>query len=182
MHTLHNKKIKIAVVGPESTGKSTMAQFLANELKTLCVPEYARYYCKHLKNSYTPQDELNMFYGQLALEDAILASTTSDIIICDTTIMTVKIWSDHLFGETPLSVTKEIASRHYDLYLLMDINLPWEDDPLRDFPNQREYFLNIWKKELDTIGAKYTIIGNVNEERLNEGKKNVLDFLKNTYI
>lgn len=182
MHTLHNKKIKIAVVGPESTGKSTMAQFLAKELKTLCVPEYARYYCKHLNNSYTPQDELNMFYGQLALEDAILASTTSDIIICDTTIMTVKIWSDHLFGDTPLNVKTEINQRYYDLYLLMDIDLPWEDDPLRDFPNQREHFMTIWKRELEAINAKYTLISSTDEKRLLEGKKNVLDFLKNTHL
>lgn len=64
--------IKIAVVGPESTGKSTMAQFLAKEFKTVCVPEYSRYYCQGLNNKYTLQDEVNMFYGQVALEEALV--------------------------------------------------------------------------------------------------------------
>lgn len=182
MGTESVKKIKIAVVGPESTGKSTMAKFLAKEFNTNCVPEYARYYCKNLNNSYTLQDELNMFHGQLALEDALLDNTNNDIIICDTTIMTVKIWSDHLFGHTPSVVISEINQRHYDYYLLMNIDLPWENDPLRDFPKEREHFMNIWKKELDTIHAQYSIISNLNNERLKDGKEKVLAFLKNTHI
>ncbi|WP_437922235.1 AAA family ATPase [Sphingobacterium sp. LRF_L2] len=157
---------KIAVVGPESTGKSTIAQYLANSLGTVCVPEYARYYCKNLNNQYTLQDEVNMFYGQLALEEA-LVPLAQNILVCDTTIMTVKIWCDHLFGNTPAIVTEEIKNRAYDFYLLMDIDLPWQDDPLRDFPKEREHFMEVWKNELDGLGTPYIIIsgtGNVRSE------------------
>ncbi len=76
-----NKSIKkIAIVGPESTGKSTISQLLAKYYKVSWVPEYARYYCENLKQPYTLQDEVNMYYGQLALEDAILVTTENDFI------------------------------------------------------------------------------------------------------
>lgn len=161
--------MKIAVVGPESTGKSTMAHYLADRLETVCVPEYARYYCKNLNRKYTLQDEVNMFYGQIALEDALIPSAKNNLLVCDTTMLTVKIWCDHLFGETPEEVTDEIRSRKYDFYLLMDIDLPWEDDPLRDFPGQREHFMEIWTNELDALEARYKIISGVGDERLKNG-------------
>lgn len=172
MHATENKTIKIAVVGPESTGKSTMAKYLAKELKTLAVPEYARYYCEHLNREYTLQDEVNMFYGQVALEEAFLASEPS-VIVCDTTILTVKIWCDHLFGETPKEVTDEIKKRQYNFYLLMDIDLPWEDDPLRDFPTERAHFMQVWKDELDALNANYRIVSGLGEERLKNGLREV---------
>ncbi|PRD44127.1 AAA family ATPase [Sphingobacterium haloxyli] len=170
---------KIAVVGPESTGKSTMAQHLAHVLETVCVPEYARYYCRNLNREYTLQDEVNMFYGQIALEDSLTPLTKNDVLVCDTTMLTVKIWSDHLFNGTPQEVTDEINARKYDFYLLMDIDLPWEDDPLRDFPEKREHFMNVWKKELEALDASYKIISGTDAERLRNGLDAVDLFLGN---
>ncbi len=164
-----NKLTKIAVVGPESTGKSTMAKYLAKKMNTVCIPEYARYYCQNLNRQYTLQDEVNMFYGQLALEEALIPLAQNNVLIADVTIMTIKIWCDHLFGDTPLEVKDEINKRKYDLYLLMDIDLPWEDDPLRDFPEQREHFMQIWEKELVAIQANYRVISGLGEERLING-------------
>lgn len=168
---------KIAVVGPESTGKSTMAQHLAKVLETVCVPEYARYYCANLNNEYTLADEVNMFYGQQALEEALIPQAKHNMLVCDTTIMTIKIWCDHLFGDTPKEVTDEIKNRPYDLYLLMDIDLPWEDDPLRDFPDQRDHFMQVWRNELDALGVKYVVVSGLGEARLREGEK-ALDLLR----
>ncbi len=174
-----NKVIKkIAIVGPESTGKSTMSQFLAKHYNVAWVPEYARYYCEALVGPYTLQDEVNMYYGQVALEDAVLATNTKDFIICDTTFITVKIWSDEVLGETPQIVLDALPKRPYDLYLLMDIDLPWQDDPLRDFPNQREYFMEVWHKELTQLNANYKVIGGAGDERFQNAIKAVDAFLK----
>lgn len=154
-----NKHIKkIAIVGPESTGKSTITAQLARHYRTLWVPEYARYYCAALKEPCNLQDEVNMFHGQLALEDSILAIAEKDLIFCDTTFITVKIWSDEVFGETPDVVLEALPKHEYDFYLLMDIDLPWQEDPLRDFPHKREHFMDIWHKELQALNARYEII------------------------
>lgn len=156
---------KIAVVGPESTGKSTISALLAEHYNTVWVPEYAREYCEKLSAPCTWEDEVNMFTGQLELEERLLPSANR-LLICDTTFITVKIWSDHMFGRAPQEVLNKLTEHTYDLYLLMDIDLPWEDDPLREFPDLREYFMEIWHKELHALNADYHLISGSDNERL----------------
>lgn len=173
-----NKPIKkIAIVGPESTGKSTITQQLAKHFDTLWVPEYARYYCAALTETCNLQDEVNMFHGQLALEDSILAIAEKDLVFCDTTFITVKIWSDEVFGETPQIVLDALPKYNYDLYLLMDIDLPWQEDPLRDFPHKREHFMQVWHQELKALNAVYVKVGGQGEDRLNNAITAVQTFL-----
>ncbi len=163
-----NREIKkIAIVGPESTGKSTVTKDLAKHYQTLWVPEYARYYCAALTEPCNLQDEVNMFHGQLALEDSILAIADKPLIFCDTTFLTVKIWSDEVFGQTPAIVLDALPVYHYDFYLLMDIDLPWQEDPLRDFPHKRAHFLNTWHQELKVLNAQYQVIGGIKERTSN---------------
>jgi len=157
--------VKIAVVGPESTGKSTIAERLAERYGTVCVPEYAREYCRDLNREYSLQDELNMFYGQLALERSLIPLAHNNLLVCDTMFLTIKVWCDHLFGGTPAVVTDALKTVSYDLYLLMDIDLPWVDDPLRDFPHLREHFMQVWHDELRAIRANYVVISGLGEDR-----------------
>lgn len=168
---------KIAVVGPESTGKSTMATLLAKYYQVPWVPEYARYYCEKLTAPCTLQDEVNMFHGQYALEQSVLAMTETDFIICDTTFLTVKIWSDAFFGETPQIVLDALATNPYDFYVLLDIDLPWQDDPLRDFPNQREHFMQVWHQELKALSANYKVVSGIGEERFGNAVEAIDEFL-----
>lgn len=173
-----NKIIKkIAIVGPESTGKSTISQQLAKYYQVPWVPEYARYYCAALTTDCTLQDEVNMFHGQVALEESVMAMADTDFIICDTTFVTVKIWSDEMFGETPQVVLDELYKRPYDLYLLLDIDLPWQEDPLRDFPTMREHFMEVWHQELQALGANYVVIGGI-ADRLQNAITAIDTFLK----
>jgi len=104
---MDNGIVKIAVVGGESTGKSTMSAYLAKHYQTVWVPEYAREYCEKLTEPPTWQDEINMFEGQLALENRLLPQANK-ILVCDTTFITVKIWSDHMFGGSPQRVIDEL--------------------------------------------------------------------------
>ena len=163
-----NKTIKkIAIVGPESTGKSTITQQLAKHYNTPWVTEYARYYCAALTAPCTLQDEINMFHGQVALEESVLATAEKDFVFCDTTFLTVKIWSDQMFGETPQVVLDALPARPYDLYLLMDIDLPWEEDPLRDFPDLREHFMQVWHRELQQLQANYVVVSGTTDRFAN---------------
>ena len=169
---------KIAIVGPESTGKSTITKQLAKHYQTLWVAEYARYYCAALTSPCTLQDEINMFHGQVALEESVLAMAEKDFIFCDTTFLTVKIWSDEMLGFSPDIVLNELPLRQYDLYLLMDIDLPWTEDPLRDFPDKRDYFMQVWKEELERLRARYVLISGSEQRRLRNAIKIVDDFLE----
>ena len=173
-----NKQIKkIAIVGPESTGKSTISLQLAKYYQVPWVPEYARYYCEALTEACTLQDEVNMFHGQLALEESVLAMAETDFMICDTTFLTVKIWSDAFFGHTPEIILNALKNRPYDFYILLDIDLPWQDDPLRDFPNQREHFMEVWYKELQALDAKYSVVSGKGKERFENAVLTIDEFL-----
>jgi NadR type nicotinamide-nucleotide adenylyltransferase len=167
---------KIAVVGPESTGKSTISIQLAEHYNTVWVPEYAREYCSALTNPCTWQDEINMFRGQLALEEKLVPQA-NNILICDTTIITVKIWSDYMFGRSPQEVIDELPKHPYDLYLLMNIDLPWQEDPLRDFPDMREHFMDVWHRELKALDAEYHLISGTNGDRL----KNAIEMIDEVF-
>jgi len=167
---------KIAVVGPESTGKSTMSAYLAKHYNTVWVPEYARDYCAKLTEPCTWQDEINMFYGQLDLEAEMLP-LANELLVCDTTFITVKIWSDYTFGRSPQEVLDKLSQHPYDLYLLLNIDLPWEEDPLRDFPHMREHFMEIWVKELQALNANYTLISGTGDERYADAVKAIDGFL-----
>ncbi len=172
----HSSIRKIAVVGPESTGKSTMSAYLANHYDTVWVPEFAREYCEKLTAPPTWQDEVNMFYGQVALEKEILPHANK-LLICDTTFITVKIWSDYTFGQSPQEVLDELPEHPYDLYLLLNIDLPWEEDPLRDFPHMREHFMEVWHKELQALNARYIVISGTGTSRYDNAIAAVDEFL-----
>ena len=167
---------KIAVVGPESTGKSTLSAYLAKHYHTVWVPEFAREYCEKLTEPCTWQDEINMFYGQLALEQELLPQVNK-LLICDTTFITVKIWSEYTFGRAPQEVLDELPKHPYDLYLLLDIDLPWEEDPLRDFPDMREHFMEVWHKELKALNANYVVIKGEGDERYDNAVKAIDSFI-----
>lgn len=109
---------------------------LAEALGTIWVPEYARAYLEHMEGSYTEVDLLQIAQGQLAEEDR-LAAQAKELLICDTDLYVIKVWSEHSFGCCHRDVLAAIAERRYDMYLLTDIDIPWEDDPLRE-PQERE--------------------------------------------
>lgn len=64
----------------------------------------------------------------------------------------------------------------YDYYLLMDIDLPWVADPLRDFPNDREYFMDVWHQELQALGARYQVVSGFGNIRLKNAVEEILRF------
>lgn len=175
----NNNLKKIAIVGPESTGKSTISEQLARHYETIWVPEYAREYCGKLTEPCNWQDEVNMFHGQLELEEKLLPKANNNLLICDTTFLTVKIWCEYTFGRPPHEVADELLKHPYDFYLLMDIDLPWEEDPLREFSQLREYFMQVWHKELLALEANYNVISGSYSQRLQNGINAIDNFLGN---
>lgn len=166
---------KIVVIGPESTGKSTLSAALAKELDTVWVAEYAREYLEQLNRPYTQNDLLEIAQGQLTLEDA-LAQKAKGVLICDTDLHVIKVWSEAKFGHCHAWILEQIAVRTYDMYLLTDIDTLWEDDPLREHPSpeERKYFYNIYRDIVQNSGLPIVFIGGPHEERL----KKAMDAIK----
>lgn len=161
------EKKKIVVIGPESTGKSTLSEALATSLQTVWVPEYARVYLEQRDGIYDEHDLLAIANGQLTAEDSAL-DMANKFLICDTDLYVIKVWSEHKYGRCHRWILEQIAARKYDLYLLTDIDFDWQDDPLREYPSieMRQYFYNIYRDIVANSGAPYACISSTPGERL----------------
>ena len=155
---------KIAITGPESTGKSTLARKLAAHYNTVWVPEYARTYIDKLNRPYEQHDLSEIAKGQIFHENELKAKANK-YLFCDTELTVIKIWSEYKYGSIDPFLTSEHNKITYDLYLLLDINLPWEPDSQREHPEKRKFFFDWFEQELKAIGANYQVIGGEREYR-----------------
>jgi NadR type nicotinamide-nucleotide adenylyltransferase len=139
---------KIVVIGPESTGKSTLCAELAAHYKTLWCKEYARDFLKKNGKDYIYDDLLTIAKGQIELEEAVshelLAMSNGDgsklktqipKLFIDTDMNVMKVWCEFAFGKCHSWILNQIATRKYDLYLLCNVDLPWVSDELREYPD-----------------------------------------------
>lgn len=162
--------IKVVITGPESTGKSTLSKQLADYFKGEMVEEFSRTYLEKLKLPYTQKDLTAIAKGQIVCEDKALTKNTN-LIICDTSLEVIKIWSKFKYKSCDAFITKSLSSRQPSLYLLMRPDLPWQPDPLRENPDDREILFDLYKKELIASNVPfYEIYGN-GKERFEMAKK-----------
>jgi NadR type nicotinamide-nucleotide adenylyltransferase len=165
---------KIVVIGPESTGKSTLSKSLAKTLDTVWVKEFARAYLETLNREYTEEDLLRIAEGQLKEEKRLL-ELANDFLICDTDLHVIKVWSEHKYRRCHRHILEQIAEKRYDLYLLTYIDVPWESDPLREHPGegQRKYFYEQYKDIVVNAGVDWIEIKGSEEERLTTALKKI---------
>lgn len=161
--------LKIAITGPESTGKTTLARQLAQHYHTLWVPEYARFYLTFLDRPYTPEDVVEMAKGQVHWENE-LAKLTKTFLFCDTDLIVAKIWLKFKYNIQNEWIERQLKSKSYALHLLCNMDLPWQDDPLRENPNlqDRQTLYDLYKKELEALDVPYFEIGGSEEERMTQ--------------
>lgn len=155
---------RVLIYGPESTGKSTLAQQLASHYQTEYVPEYARGYIEQRGKVFTYEDIPQIAIGQMEAEEAA-ARRANRVLFCDTDLITTTIYSRHYFGKCPHLVQRLADKRRYDLYLMMDIDLPWQADPQRDLPHRREEFRGIFCQELESRRIPFVTITGIGETR-----------------
>lgn len=156
---------RVCVIGPECTGKTDLSKFLSDHYKTTWVEEYARAYLNKLGRAYQQHDLTKIAHGQIRMEDERL-NDANKVLICDTNLLVVKVWSEFRFGTCDKEILQRMAERKYDLYLLTHIDIPWQDDPQREHPHKREYFCHLYKKEVATTGvATVEIFGERDERR-----------------
>ena len=163
---------RIAIIGPESTGKTWLTQKLAAHFHEPFVPEYARFYLSKNGSDYEKNDLLKIAKGQLALEDK-KASDSNVFLFCDTNLIVLKVWSDFKFGETDPWILEKLESRKYDHYLLTHIDLPWEYDPLREHPNHQRELFEIYKNYLLTRKFSYSEVSGIGMSRFELAKTQI---------
>lgn len=159
---------KIVIVGPESTGKSTLTEQLAAHYETTWCPEFAREYLKENGTDYSFEDLLNIARGQLILEDNLLAQAKNNLYFIDTDMYVMKVWCEVAFNNCHTWILKQIASRNYDLILLCDTDLPWKKDELREYPDlqTRRRLFKMYKDLLINQKTKWAVISGSYVDRL----------------
>ena len=178
MASVHAKPygLKVVVTGPESSGKSTLATYLHQHFESEIVDEYSRSYLESLNRPYQQEDLVIIAKNQLKAQNAAVAK--GGLVICDTGIEVIKIWSEFKYGNCPETLVLMDDSSSVDLFLLCTPDLPWIFDPLRENPNDRDDLFNLYKQHLDAKEARYEIIYGEENERSALAAKAINDLLR----
>jgi NadR type nicotinamide-nucleotide adenylyltransferase len=159
---------KIVIIGPESTGKSTLCEQLSRHYNTTWVPEYARKYLLEHGTGYNYDNLLTIAKEQVITEDDTAQKTAAGLLFIDTDMNVMKIWCEFVFNNCHLWILHEIARRKYDLYLLCNTDLPWVKDELREYPDivSREKLYHMYRDIMISQPVPWVDIRGTDEERL----------------
>ncbi|MGM8908939.1 AAA family ATPase [Psychrobacter sp. 1U1] len=193
--TQHTPKtvIKIAILGAESTGKTTLCRDLATHFSSPWVPEYMRIYLQEKwdneQMTCTWDDLLPIAQGQIKLENKLAQQAAQDFLsrldidtvtdtqkylFCDTSLFELMVYSNWYYGDCPLALKQAALAHHYDLILLTDVDIPWVADDLRDSPYEREEISAYFESQLNKYNKRFRRIGGNRDERVRQ----VINYLR----
>ena len=155
----------VVLTGSESTGKTMLARQLASMYDAELVPEFVREYALERGNVIRYEDTEVIARGQIALEDAH-ALRASELIIKDTDLLSTVVYSRHYYGRCAEWIVASASDRRPDLYLLLDIDVPWVPDAARDREDRREEMQQLFSDAVAASGAPYAVIRGDWNERL----------------
>jgi nicotinamide riboside kinase len=158
--------ITIAITGPESTGKSWLAEALSSHYNGVLIPEFARTYLETLNREYTPEDVVFIGKEQNRLLQKELDTQNVEAVISDTELLVISIWLEHKYGIVDPWVETHWVKQPFDFYLLCDIDMPWTWDPLREHPHDREVLMDKYVDKLDHANLPYFRVQGTGNQRL----------------
>jgi cytidyltransferase-like protein len=155
---------KVVLTGPESVGKTMLAQKLAAHYQTTWVEEYGREYTEKAGQGLTAMDFAHIAGGQLLLEDAA-ASRARHLLFCDTDLIVTEMWAEVYLGHCPPWIIEANHQRRYDLFLLLVPDVHWVSDGIRFYGDMRQAHFERLKEILESRGLPYCIIAGDYEVR-----------------
>lgn len=174
--------LKVVFFGPESTGKTTLSQDLAKKFNTSWAPEYMRSYLQkkwdYHKELCQKNDLIPIAKGQLQNE-TFAEKNANEIVFYDTNLLQLKVYSEVYYqGYCPKEIKSKAQNDKFDLYFLLYIDTPWEEDDLRDKPEEREHMFQLFEKELKQQNINYIVLKGNYARRLKKATDEVEKLLK----
>jgi NadR type nicotinamide-nucleotide adenylyltransferase len=157
--------IKVVLTGGESTGKTDLAHALGAHFGAPVAEEFVRGYAAQRGGQLGFADHGPIAKGQMASEDAAIARATG-LVVLDTDLVSTVVYCDHYFGRCPPWIEEEAVKRAGDLYLLMQPDIPWIADGVRDRGERRQEMHALFRDKLDRLSLRYVEIGGDRSSRL----------------
>lgn len=172
---------KIAVIGPESTGKTALCRHLAEYYNAVWIPEYAREYVEKINRPYNYQDIEHIAKTQIEQELHFDSQTNDvDFVFFDTDLIITKVWFEHCYRQAPAFIDERLSKGFFDLYLLCLPDLEWEPDSVREHGGEeRIFFFDWYEREIKKINKPYIYIQGRGKNRLNKAINGIEKFIKN---
>lgn len=171
------KPLRIAITGPEATGKTELAEQLTQHYNTTWVPEYAREYLPKLLRPYSFDDLKIIADKQFAMIQQATPGS-SNLFFFDTEMLVLKVWCDVKFGRCHKTIVRNLEKQPVDFYLLPDIDLPWEYDILREHPYLRPYLKSLYLEELQKRKLPYHIVSGTGKARTENAISRIDELLR----
>jgi NadR type nicotinamide-nucleotide adenylyltransferase len=171
---------RVVLTGSESTGKTTLARRLVEHYDAVWVPEFVRDYAAKKSSPIGFSDHGPIALGQIALEDerqAEAAERGATLLVQDTDLLSTVVYCRHYFGSCPDWIELAAAGRRPDLYLLLDIDLPWVPDPVRDRGHLREEMQTLFRDAVEQSGVPHVTIRGEGDARLAAARDAIEEFL-----
>lgn len=164
--------LKIAVIGPESTGKTALTEQLARHFHASWEPELARAYVENLHREYTFEDVCEIARRQIAIEKQYEQNNQAhEIVFFDTDLIITKVWFEYKYKQVPDFVTRRLSERFFDFYLLCKPDIAWQPDPVREHGDDREFFYAWYKREIEKLNIPYAEIEGLGRKRFESALK-----------
>lgn len=158
------RPFRVCLTGAESTGKTELARSLASHFSVPVVPEYSREYAERVARALELTDVVPIARGLIEQEERLVPSA-SGLLILDTDLMSTVVYSRHHYGSCPQWIAEAAKTRKAHLYLLLDIDVPWLADPVRDSGDTRAELHLSFRRTLDEFEAAYEVISGSWDER-----------------
>jgi NadR type nicotinamide-nucleotide adenylyltransferase len=166
--------IRIAITGPESSGKTTLCRSLSEHFNVAFIPEFARTYLEKTNGEYNQSDLDQMAQEQLKN----ILSSHNTINICDSDFSVLEIWSHYKYGNVSDFIRELVKKELFDLHILCTPDIPWEEDSLRENPDTRNQLFELYKESLNKYTKNFIIVSGEHKNRVTKSVQAIELLLK----